>query len=393
MIVEQKICYMFNKFFSSFVKELKNLDDTLKTTIKKHYKVIDKSSEEYYQFFWKNVKDHIRVFVDEADLTNNDAVKDVEIIQGVTIQNAVNVLKENNLQTFWNYVNILIIFAYLYTEIKQSSTQQSNVEGEEKKDNVEDTETVDENKTSENNGNDEQENKHAPSVGVYLLFVKVVKILSMIQNSQDPSAELADIIDDDIKSLVSKIKVFEIVNDDIKIDEAADTMPVPPKDFLESIENSKIANIAKEISKEIDISNINIEKPEDVAKLMDFSGSNNFLGNIVSKVSTKLTEKISSGEINQDDLLSEAMSMMGMLNGGGAGGAGGIADILKNMGGLSGMMNNPMMNEMMKMAKKGKVATKNTGGNRRNNGSSVSTRDRLRKKLEEKKQRNQQNET
>jgi hypothetical protein len=182
------------------------------------------------------------------------------------------------------------------------------------------------------------------------------------------------------------------VNDDIKIDEAAYTMPVPPKDFLESIENSKIANIAKEISQEIDISNISIEKPEDVAKLMDFSGSNNFLGNIVSKVSTKLTEKISSGEINQDDLLSEAMSMMGMLNGGGAGGAGGIADILKNMGGLGGlggMLNNPMMNEMMKMAKKGKVATKNTGGSRR---SSVSTRDRLRKKLEEKNKKSSQEE-
>lgn len=386
MIVEQKICYMFNKFFSSFVKELKNLDDTLKATIKKHYKVIDKSSDEYYEFFWNNVKDHIRVFIDEEDLTNNETIKDVEIIQGISIRNAVDVLKDNNLQTFWNYVNILIIFAYLYTEIKQVSSQQNDIIDSEDKE--------EEESDKKENVSDEEESKHTPSVGVYLLFVKVVKILSMIQNSQDPSAELADIIDDDIKTLVSKIKVFDVVNDDIKIDEAADTMPVPPKDFLESIENSKIANIAKEISKEIDISNINIEKPEDVAKLMDFSGSNNFLGNIVSKVSTKLTEKISSGEINQDDLLSEAMSMMGMLNGGGAGGAGGIADILKNMGGLGGlggMLNNPMMNEMMKMAKKGKVATKNSGGSRRNHGSSVSTRDRLRKKLEEKKQKNQSN--
>jgi hypothetical protein len=387
MIVEQKICYMFNKFFSSFVKELKNLDDTLKATIKKHYKVIDKSSEEYYQFFWNNVKDHIRVFIDEEDLTNNEAVKDVEIIQGISIQNAVDVLKENNLQTFWNYVNILIIFAYIYTEFLTNKESDLKVckEYSESKETDKVPETIEE---------VQDDLKDMPSsstnTGTFLLFLKVVKILSMIQNLQDPSAELADIIDDDIKSLVSKIKVFDVVNDDIKIDEAADTMPVPPKEFLESIENSKIANIAKEISKEIDISNLNIEKPEDVAKLMDFSGSNNFLGNIVSKVSTKLTEKISSGEINQDDLLSEAMSMMGMLNGGGAGGAGGIADILKNMGGLgglSGMMNNPMMNEMMKMAKKGKVATKNTGGSRR---SSASTRDRLRKKLEEKNKKQSQ---
>jgi hypothetical protein len=389
MIVEQKICYMFNKFFSSFVKELKNLDDTLKTTIKKHYKVIDKSSEEYYEFFWNNVKDHIRVFIDEEDLTNNEAIKDIEIIQGITIQNAVDVLKENNLQTFWNYVNILIIFAYIYTEFLTNKEADLKVckEFSESKQTDKIPETIDE-------VQDDLKDMSSSSTntGTFLLFLKVVKILSMIQNSQDPSAELADIIDDDIKSLVSKIKVFDVVNEDIKIDEAADTMPVPPKDFLESIENSKIANIAKEISQEIDISNISIEKPEDVAKLMDFSGSNNFLGNIVSKVSTKLTEKISSGEINQDDLLSEAMSMMGMLNGGGAGGAGGIADILKNMGGLGGlggMLNNPMMNEMMKMAKKGKVATKNTGGSRR---SSVSTRDRLRKKLEEKNKKSSQEE-
>jgi hypothetical protein len=360
MIVEQKICYMFNKFFSSFVKELKNLDESLKVIIKKHYKVIDKSSEEYYDLFWNNLKEHVQVFIDEQDLTNNEAIKNIEIIQGITIGTVVDVLKdkENNLQTFWNYVNILIIFAYLYTEIKHT-----NVDA------------------------DADKQEHKPSVGIYLLFVKVVKILSMIQKSEDPSVELADIIDDDIKSLVSKIKVFDVVDavdDDIKIDESAHTMP----EFLESIENSKIANIAKEISKDIDISNLNINGPEDIAKLMDFSGSNNFLGNIVSKVSSKLTEKISSGEINQDDLLSEAMSMMGMLNGGGAGGAGGIADMLKNMGGLGGMMNNPMMSEMMKMAKKGKVATKNTNGSRRNHGS---TRDRLRKKLEEKKQKSSDN--
>jgi hypothetical protein len=359
MIVEQKICYMFNKFFSSFVKELKTLDDGLKAVIKKNYKVIDKSSDEYYNLFWSNVKDHIQVFVNEDDLSNNDTIKNVEIIQGITIGDAVQVLKDNDLQTFWNYLNILIIFAYIYTEFNANKKQE--------------LETTEQNDTPQN-------------VNTFLLFMKVIRIVSMIQNSQDPSTELADIIDDDIKSLLSKIKVFDTTNEDIKIDETTDTLPSQPAEFLQSIENSKIANLAKEISKDIDISNLNIDKPEDIAKLMDFSGSNNFLGNIVSKVSSKLTEKISSGEINQEDLLSEAMSMMSMLNGGGAGGAGGVADILKNMGGLGGlgsMLNNPMTNEMMKMAKKGKVATKNSGGSRRSRGSSSSTRDRLRKKLDE----------
>jgi hypothetical protein len=362
MIGEQKICYMFNKFFSSFIKELKGLDEGLKSIIKKNFKVIDKSSDEYYNLFWGNVASHLKQFVEGDDLATNEEIANVEIVQGITIDDAVKVLKGDDLHTFWNYINILIIFAYLYTEAKSASS--------------------------------EQEDKSE----TYSLFIKVVKILSMIQNAQDPTSELEDIIDDDIKQLLLKIKVFDSTNDDIKIDDATDALPTPQAEFLKGIENSKIADLAKEISKEIDISNISIEKPEDVAKLMDFSGSNNFLGNIVSKVSTKLTEKISSGEIKQEDLLSEAMSMMSMLNGGGAGGAGGmggIADILKGMGGLGGlgsMMNNPMMSEMMKMAKKGKVATKNTGGTRRTGGGGnapVSTRDRLRKKLEEKKQKDQ----
>jgi hypothetical protein len=367
MFLEQKICYMFNKFFSSFIKELKTLDESLKATIKQNYKVIDKSSDEYYNFFWGNLHEHIRLFIDEETQTNEDTMKTIEtieIIQGITIGDAMKVLKENDLNTFWNYVNILIIFAYLYTEFKNVTS------------------------SSETEPSSSSDDK-SPAASTYLLFVKIVRILSMIQSSQDPTDELEDIIDDDVKCLVRKIKVFETSNADIKIDEATDTLPTPPAEFLESIENSKIANLAKEISKEIDMSSFNIESPADVAKLMDFSGSNNFLGNIVSKVSTKLTEKISSGEIKQEDLLSEAMSMMNMLNsgGGGAGGAGGIADLLKGMGGLGGlggMLNNPMMSEMMKMAKKGKVATKNTGGARRSSGS---TRDRLRKKFDEKKKK------
>ena len=77
-----------------------------------------------------------------------------------------------------------------------------------------------------------------------------------------------------------------------------------------------------------------------------------------------MQEKISSGDIKHEDLLSEAMSMMSLMNKGGA-------------AGLGGLFNNPMMNEMMKNMKKGKVGAK-TDVLRRE-----SARDKLRKKLEE----------
>lgn len=362
------------------------MDDGLKSVIKKNYKVIDKSSEEYYELFWGNVSPHLKSFVECDETTQDESILGVQIVKDITVGDALTALKDTDKDAFWNYLNILIVFAYLYNEAKTSKNDasfQADV-AEASAEVKSDTQHNDNDEDTEASDKESAEVDDTSSDGIYLLFVKYVKILGMVQRGEDASLELEDILDDDVKKLASKIKTFA-PNNDVKIDEAADTMPMPPMEFLESIENSKIANLAKEISKEINISSLNIDKPEDIAKLMDFSGSNNLLGNIVNKVSSKLTEKISAGEINQEDLMSEAMSMMSMLNGGGLGGAGGLADMLKGMGGMGGLgdlMNNPMMSEMMKMAKKGKTQTKNTGGQRKGTSS---TRDRLRKKLDEKK--------
>jgi hypothetical protein len=357
---------MFNKFFSCFIKDLKNTNEEIKTVIKKHYKVIDKSSEEYYDFFWENVQTHLKDLV--ALETPCDSVveelEDIEFLKGVTLSFALQ--RVDNKDAFWNYFNCLLVFASLYNETKSHTNHANTDESHEKSE-----------ESLEDNGSSE----------IYVLFVKVVKVLAMLQKGQDVSAELDDILDDDVKALLAKIKSFDTTDTDAKLEDAGDALPIPPTEFLESIENSKIANLAKDIAKEIDISSLNIDKPEDIAKMLDFSSENNFLSNIVSKVSSTLTDKISKGELKQEDLMNEAMSMMGMLNGGN-GGAGGLADMLKGMGGLGGLgdiMNNPMFTEMMKMAKKGKVQTKNSNGERSSKHGGSSTRDRLRKKLEERK--------
>lgn len=384
MIFEQRICYMFNKFFSSFVKDLKNTHEEIKAVIKKHFKVIDKSSEEYYNLFWGNVEPHFKDLV-SLDITDiNDVLGEIEFIKGINLKFALE--RVDNKEAFWNYFNCLLVFASLYHEAKTTLVDDEVKIEDIGKDKVEVVTTEQDIENAEN----ETAPKAVPSSPIYVLFVKVVKVLAMLQKGQDVSSELEDIVDDDVKALLSKIKSFENADGEAKLEDAADALPIPPMEFLESIENSKIASLAKDIAKEIDISSLNIEKPEDIAKMLDFSGENNFLGNIVSKVSSTLTEKIGNGELKQEDLMSEAMSMMGMLNGG-KGGAGGLADMLKSMGGLGGMgglgdiMNNPMFTEMMKMAKKGKVATKNSNGQRSSKHGGSSTRDRLRKKLEERK--------
>jgi hypothetical protein len=69
--------------------------------------------------------------------------------------------------------------------------------------------------------------------------------------------------------------------------------------------------------------------------------------NVVNTVKDKLTDKMKSGEISREDLMTEASEMMKKMNGGGEGGlsdmfknmggAGGMGDMLKSMGGAGGM--------------------------------------------------------
>lgn len=352
-----KFLYVFNKLFSSFIKTLKEVGDELRPVIKKHYKVIDKSSNQYFEHFWNSAEQKWKDFVDCENMMEVDHLKHVEVANELNLDNIFNSVKNEDKDIITSHIYLLLIFAYLYAEInKETSQVQDNVKEEERSSHV--------------------------------LFNNVVEVLSLIQNNKrdsDAYKELMDsIVDDDIVKLLSKVLTFS--GQVPKQFDASSSATSNPLEFLQGLENSKIASLAKEITSEIDLSNLSIDKPEDISKLMDMSDGNNFLGNIVSKVSNKLTEKLNTGELKQEDLMSEAMSVMGALNNGD-----GLGGLLKNMGGLGGLgdlMSNPMMAEMMKMAKKGKVQTKNTHGSRKSSG--MSTRDRLKKKLDEKRKAQEQ---
>jgi hypothetical protein len=374
MNASSKFLYVFNKLFSSFIKTLKDVNEEVKPIIKKHYKVIDKASPQYYDKFWASVEPKWKDFVEMDSLYETDNLNDVEVAQDICIHRIFTSLDDGRKDMVSSHVYLLLVFAYLYTEIKKEDVHgETEPEVDVSKVNVDTqaAETAEATKTEVN--------------ASHTLFNNVVSLLSLIQTNQkdtDAYKEILDsIVDDDIVRLLSKIKtVAGTVPKQFDTSSAGNN----PMEFLQGLENSKIASLAKEITSEIDLSNLNIDKPEDISKLMDMSDGNNFLGNIVSKVSNKLTEKLNTGELKQEDLMNEAMSVMGALNNGD-----GLGGLLKSMGGLGGLgglgdiMSNPMMAEMMKMAKKGKVQTKNTNGSRNTKGSRMSTRDRLKKKLDE----------
>ena len=116
-------------------------------------------------------------------------------------------------------------------------------------------------------------------------------------------------------------------------------------------EGGLINDIAKELTGELNLDNLNIGEPKNMNEafnnLLGGGNSGNFL-DLINKVGEKIQNKVKSGAINQNDLMKEAQNMMGNLK-------------------------NPeqMAKQMM---------------NSKNPHSGNSTRDRLRKKLEKKKQ-------
>lgn len=317
-----KIVFVFNKFYTSFIKDLKK-EDGLRDPIKKAYKAIDKMSAEYVEFVLEQF---------EGKFVEPDVEK--QILKGITVTQALEAIKsDDDKEVFWNYYYVLATLALVYNEFKT--------------------------------------NEDETAVGV--LAENVLSILNKKQKGEDISEDVAVILQDDVLALIEKIKQVKIETKAAG-PSSSSSSENPFMSAFEGMENSKICNLAKEISNDIDVSGIKADSPEDIMKLLDFTSSNNIMGDIIKKVSSKMHEKISAGELKQEDLFGEAMSMMSKMNfGGGGGGGGGMG----GLGGLAGLFNNPMMGEMMKMAKKNKVQPKQDAFK------TASSRDRLRKKLEE----------
>ena len=167
--------------------------------------------------------------------------------------------------------------------------------------------------------------------------INIIGHLDKNQLSVDDFEAMLDkegIVDNDISKVLRKI--LENRSEVIQFSES----DVPKSnDFpdMDMLKNSKIGNLAKEISESINISDLNLgnmEEGMDIGKLMN--GENQaVLGNIIQTVGTKITEKMQNGELNQDELMSEAFGLMAKMNPGSMG-----------MGNDSTI---DMMSQMMKM--------------------------------------------
>lgn len=209
------------------------------------------------------------------------------------------------------------------------------------------------------------------------LATNALRVLSSAQKGGAlPTQALHSILDDDIVRLLERLAKVSAslpasaTSDDSEgSDEGGEGgaggmggMGADMADVMRALENSKIAELAQEISKEIDLSSLPMDDPSKLFNFADLGDKNSVLGSIVGKVGSKIQSKLASGELKHDELLGDAMSMLKMFGGNSS---------------LAGLTNNPIVGEVLKAAQKGKLNMGGLAGAQR----SSSARDRLRTKM------------
>ena len=179
-----------------------------------------------------------------------------------------------------------------------------------------------------------------------------------------------DLTEDNIKNIMEKLKGSNTIEDDLipkkyrKIVTRIGELVIENKTgfTMEDIEDTSIGKLAKEIMEDVDIEKVKKSINTEGDILGALSDPDNGIGNLISDVSQKMATKLKSGELKQDALLKDALSMAGKLPGmNGGGGADGpdIGNIMKMMSGMMGGANMPSSRSVQrKMDKKTKSKKK-----------------------------------
>tara|TARA_B100000900_G_scaffold416191_1_gene449888 strand:- start:8914 stop:10200 length:1287 start_codon:yes stop_codon:yes gene_type:complete len=421
--VQESIVYVFNKILINFFKEIKK-EQYFKLAIKKNYKVIDKKSHKYIKYFSKKMFDNIQILcepdLDLKILEQNEEFTNTNIFKNINIGRLLkNYDNDNDKKTILSYIITLSVFNVLYEDsriiyekmlhdsknkediLNEDDDEDDNDERDEEK--VLDDEDEDNEDDEDDNEDDDSESEDDMSEEAILhsILTKSIKILSSINNNVNVENDLNEIMDDDVRILLSHINELKV---NVTNNEDLDNTNI---DNL--LGNSKIGQLAKEISNNIDLDqlNINTENPEEMLNPANlFNGENgNLIGNLVQQVGSSITEKMNSGELKQEDLLKDAFSLMNKMQNSSSDNPI-IDNMVKNMmnthnaqGGMPNMGDNMDMNSMMQQMMSGmggmdqnsmQQMMNSMGGTQGLNQNNPNSREgkakeRLRKKLAEKK--------
>lgn len=350
-----KILYVYNQFYYSFADDVleshgNNATDEVKEKITrtldartKHSPTSTRNIDRFLKSIGNDTFKELAAPIpdDVKSVMGADSVAKLSLLKGLSVKDLIDTMT-TDITTLASYVYVFALLAYVYMDCDSDDDDDS---------------------ASDTSGEDQVDSTAGK-------IERILHALKTIQNGEQDAIEpVNDELADGLIANISKVMKPSAIPSNAS-DDATESL----------LQNTKIGSLAKEISEEIDLSSLKIEKPEDLLNM----GQNGMLGDIISKVGSKIHQKMDKGELKHEDLMSEAMSMLSMLGGGKAGAASG------GMGGLAGMMNNPMFKDIMKNmggsdmgALGGLVGQMANMAKKTDKGKSAHVRDRLRHKLDE----------
>tara|TARA_Y100000589_G_C27120949_1_gene616443 strand:+ start:159 stop:1310 length:1152 start_codon:yes stop_codon:yes gene_type:complete len=315
----------FNITLKQFINEISETFPEFQKTISKNYGDLEPSSEKYAKQFSKNIeKYHIQISCKNEDMFKEENIFLLEGIDFHIIWNSN--ISHGTKEAIWKYLHTLLLLGNtINSEFDDISCLMNDLSKAVSDENI-DKEKLDN------------------------LNEQVKSMLNVIQNLTDEN----------------KTKSTENSSSDSG-----------EKSFSGDIfENSKIGKLAQELAKDINVDSLGLnideknppQNPKDIFDNIIGKNPMKLMG-LIQNVGNKIQNKIGSGEINESELINEAQQMMSNLNNN---------DLFKNaFGGQGGM---PDMSSLFSQM--------NTGNTRvdQNKVRKYSTQERLRRKLEKKRQ-------
>lgn len=275
---------VFNKILLSFLKDIRKKDEGIKQILRENYKIFDKRSEEYIQFVREQMSEDVsKAIREEDDLFDSDAILGVQIFRQVTVGDiAKKVIGGNQEDERIMKLYVYMLFTIMYFDALDLDDKERS-----------------------------------------LLFTKTFRIMN------GEKIDMEEILDETILKIMTRVDALREPNavEEVHVHSGTEEDPMG----LEFMRNTKIGELAEEITKSIDLGDLNQEDMMNPEKL--FSGDNNVLSGIIQSVGSTIQTKIEKGELNQEELLTEAMGMMGNLKNSGHGDM--MADMFKMMSSMS----------------------------------------------------------
>jgi hypothetical protein len=338
-MVQTNIEY-FNYNLKLFVLDIIKIFPELEEALKEYYAEVlteDTSNED------KFIKRYMRKMTDykqHISQKNNDIFNEsIHVLKGVDFKELweKKEMKESIKNTIWDYIQTLFVIGE--TIVSDSNSIKKLVENFKKLQNVDEGNAADNSTNVDDNSDSTTSKKQLIEDGE----------VDTSNDCEDLSDDTPD--NDQVLEMLKSLSEKTSQNDNPAFNE-------------ELINNGLIGNLAKELSEDINLDDFNLNMNEDNSNVGEvfsnlISGDNpmKFM-NLIQNVGQKIQSKLSDGNIDQSKLVEEAQKMMGMLGN-----------------------NNPLFDNLINKTKEEMKEANPPPSASYNN----STRDRLRRKLEQRK--------